>query len=205
MWRINVYRDRLFLLVSTIGSFASVMGVIVSLLISSVSVLWWMLVLIALAAIFFVLMASAIIIVLKAETPTHWFRFDDMEGIRKYLFNWVKYGGRVAIWSRDMSWANDDEMMEMLRGKAKAHALILCLPRAIEKSNDLKQHGAEVFTYGTLDAPESRFTIVNFGQAGSRVAMGRRRGGLHIIQEFSGADEHPSHGPGFGKASAGAE
>ena len=179
-------------MVSTVGSFASVLGVIMSLLISSQVVLWWMLVLIATAAIFFVLMVSAIIIVLKSDTPTRWYRFDDKGGIRNYLFDWIKSGGRVAIWTRDMSWVDDEEMTQMLRSKAQAHELILCLPREIDKSDDLKQHGAEVFAYGTLEAPESRFTIVNHGQAGSRVAMGRRRDNLHIIQEFSGADEHPA-------------
>ena len=192
MWRINVYKEKILLLVSTIGSFASVLGVIISLLVSSQDVFWWILVLIAAAVIFSVLLVVAIIIVLKSDTPTRWYRFDDKARIRKYLFDWIKSGGRVAIWTRDMSWVDDEEMQQMLRGKAQAHELILCLPKEIDKSDDLKQHGAEVFAYGTLEAPESRFTIINYGQAGSRVAMGRRRDSLHIIQEFSGADEHPA-------------
>lgn len=192
MWRIYVYKDKIFLLASMIGSFASVLGVIISLLISSQNVLWWVLVLIAVAFVFFVLMVLATIIVLKSDTPTQSYPFDDKARIREYLFAWIKSGGRVAIWTRDMSWVDDEEMVQMLRRKAQAHEVILCLPKEIDKSDDLKQHGAEVFAYGTLEAPESRFTIVNYGQAGSRVAMGRRRDNRHIIQEFSGAEEHPA-------------
>ncbi len=192
MWRINVYRDRIILLVSTIGSIASVLGVIISLILSSQDIFGWDLIPIVATVILFVLMVAAAIMVLKSDVPTRRYRFDDKEGIRNYLFNWIKSGRRVVIWTRDMSWVADEEMIHMLRGKAQAHELILCLPREIDKSDDLKNHGAEVFAYGTLDAPESRFTIVNYGQVGSRVAIGRRRDSLHIIQEFSGADEHPA-------------
>ena len=192
MCRVNVYKDKIFLLVSTIGSFASVLGVIISLMLSSHDIFGWELVPIIAAVILFILMIAAAIIVLKSDVPTRRYRFDDKEGIRNYLFNWIKSGRRVVIWTRDMSWVDDEEMAQMLRSKARAHELILCLPREIDKSDDLKKHGAEVFAYGTLDAPESRFTIVNYGQVGSRVAIGRRRDNLHIIQEFSGADEHPA-------------
>lgn len=192
MWRIKVYRDKIFLFVSTIGSFASVLGVIIPSISSSQDIFGWKLVPIVATVILFLLMVVAAIIVLKSDIPTRRYRFDDKKSIRNYLFNWIKSGGRVVIWTRDMSWVDDEEMTQMLRSKAQAHELILCLPREIEKSDDLKKHGAEVFAYGTLDAPESRFTIVNYGQVGSRVAIGRRRDNLHIIQEFSGADEHPA-------------
>ena len=192
MWRINVPRDQIVLLVSTIGSFASVLGVIISLIFSSKNIFGWELVLIVAAVILFLLMVAAAIIVLKSDVPTRRYRFDDKVSIRNYLFNWIKSGRRVVIWTRDMSWVDDEEMTLMLRSKAQAQELIVCLPREIDKSDDLKKHGAEVFAYGTLDAPESRFTIVNYGQVGSRVAIGRRKDSLHIIQEFSGADEHPA-------------
>ena len=166
MWRFNVYRDKIFLLVSTVGSFASVLGVIISLMYCSQDIFGWVLVPIVFAVILFVLMVSTIIIMLNSDAPTRRYRFDDKQGIRNYLFKWIKSGRRVAIWTRDLSWVEDEEMTQMLRSKAQARELILCLPREIDKSDDLKQHGAEVFAYGTLDAPESRFTIVNYGQAG---------------------------------------
>ena len=191
MWRVSVYRDKILLLVFTVGSFASMLGIIVSLLISAQSVLWWIFVLIAIAVVLFALMVLSIVVALKSDTPTRWYRFDDQDGIRNYLYNWLESGGRVAIWTRDMSWADDEEMTQLLSRKASSQELIICLPNDIEKSDVLKQRGAEVIAYGTWDAPSTSFTIVNFNRAGSRVAVGRRSDNLHIIQEFS-ADEHPA-------------
>ena len=75
--------------------------------------------------------------------------------------------------------------------KAQEKELIICLPKNIEKSDALKQHGAEVIEYGTLDAPATSFTITNYGRGGSRVAVGRPSGKLHVIQEFSqGSTQH---------------
>ena len=192
MWLIKVYRDKIIILLSTIGSFASVLSIIISLITSSEDIFGWKLGLIIATAILLILMVIAAVIVLKSDVPTRRYKFDDREGIRNYLFNWIKNGRRVVIWSRDMSWVDDEEMTQMLRGKAQADELILCLPKEIDKSDDLKKHGAEVFVYGTLGVPETRFTIANYGQVGSRVAIGRRRDSLHIIQEFSETDERPA-------------
>ena len=87
-----------------------------------------------------------------------------------------------------MSWASNERMKELLVRKAQRNELIICLPKDIEISNYLKGQGAEVIAYGTVDAPETRFTIVNFGRAGSRVAVGGPSGNLHIIQEFSSGE-----------------
>ena len=115
---------------------------------------------------------------------------EDRAGIRDYMFRWIKNGGRVAIWTRDMSWVNDQEMKNMLRGKAEADELIVCLPRETTLSQWLGSAGAEVIAYGSLESPTSSFTIVNYDRNGSRVAVGRPEGSLHIIQEFSVSDAH---------------
>ena len=90
-----------------------------------------------------------------------------------------------------MSWAHDEEINQLLIHKAQRNELIICLPRNIEKSEALREQGAEVIAYGTLDAPATSFTITNYERAGSRVAVGRPSGNLHIIQEFS-QGEHPA-------------
>jgi hypothetical protein len=100
------------------------------------------------------------------------------------MFQWISRGERVAIFSRDMSWVDDDQMRELLRTKARRHELILCTPRAIELSGELSQLGAEVHNYQELDyTPTARFTIINVGQHDSQVAIGRKIGGIHTIQE----------------------
>jgi len=89
-----------------------------------------------------------------------------------------------------MSWV-DDQMRQLLNTKAENGELIICLPRHIGLTNDLWNRGAEVVAYGRLDSPSSRFTIIDYNRSGSRVAVGRRRGSLHVIEEFS-ADDHPA-------------
>ena len=44
-----------------------------------------------------------------------------------------------------MSWV-DDEMKQLLRDKAKSGELIICLPKATDNTDSLKQNGAEVIT-----------------------------------------------------------
>ena len=186
MWRLGAYRERISFLSSAAAAFLSALGIILSLLISAGLVPEW--VLMPVAALF-LFIALTTIIVLKADTTTRVYQADDEIGIRSYLMRWIKNGGRVAIWTRDMSWAEDAEMNEMLRSKAQSRELIICLPDDTETTENLRNHGADVIAYGSWDSPLTSFTIANYGRAGSRVAVGRRKGNLHVIQEFS-AEEH---------------
>jgi hypothetical protein len=118
---------------------------------------------------------------------------DDTQGIKRYMHSWIEHGGRVAIWTRDMSWAQNPETHRLLTEKARRGELILCLPEINALARDLSAAGAEVCAYGArvLEAPASRFTIVFFGRDGSRVAVGRAEGDTHVIDEFS-AGHHPA-------------
>ena len=193
MWRINFYKEKLLLLGSVIGSFGTVLSVTIPLLIASQIISWWMIVLIVTFVVLMVLaMTMVLIVVLKSDTPTKVYKIEDKWRIRNYMFHWISIGGRVAIWTRDMSWVEDAEMNQLLRRKSEAKELIICLPRDNDKSNSLNKQGAEVFAYGGFsDSPGASFTIVNYDHPGSRVAVSMRRGNLHIIQEFS-ADDHPA-------------
>ena len=188
MWRVSIHKEKIFQLGSIVVAFVTVLGVILTVLLPIQNIPSWVVVPLI---IFALLLIPAFIIELKSEVPTRVYRRDDNEGIAKYLHQWIGNGGRVVIWTRDMSWANDEEIDRLLTLKANAGELIICLPMEIRKSNELKEKGAEVIAYGTIDATESRFTIVNYGQAGSRVAVGRPSGNHHIIQEFS-QGEHPA-------------
>jgi len=111
--------------------------------------------------------------------------------IRDYMHKWISGGGRVAILSHDLSWVSDEKMKELLRSKARRDELCLCLPKEISLSEELKQEGAQVYTYSELQyVPKSRFTIINSGRMDSQVAVGRRYGERHVIEEFS-LGEHP--------------
>ncbi len=111
--------------------------------------------------------------------------------IRDYMYKWISRGGKVVIFSNDMSWVRDDEMKELLRSKASRDELCICLPNTTSLADQLECEGAEVCVYPELRyVPESRFTIINKGRMDARVAVGRRIKSKHMIEEFSAGD-HP--------------
>ena len=117
----------------------------------------------------------------------------DSTAIRQYMHDWIEHGGRVAVWTRDMSWAENPDTRRLLTAKAKRKELVLCLPDHNALTQCLMKEGAEVCIYGTslLESPSSRFTIAFLGRDGSRVAVGRAVGDAHVIDEFSASD-HPA-------------
>ena len=177
-------------LVALAGSLASLIGLLVVFLPSPKDLPWWALALLISAAFFFIVL---VVLEFLSHRGRRVYAKNDAEGIRTYMHHWIEHGGRVAIWTRDMSWAQNAETRRLLREKAKRNELILCLPELNPLATDLASAGAEVCAYGTqhLESPASRFTIVFFGRDGSRVAIGRADGDTHIIDEFD-ARGHPA-------------
>lgn len=187
MWQQTSYRvrnslhnNKLQLLISLSGTIASVVNLILFL-----DGVWSSL---PLAVPFLALLAIIAVVIFKSTSTRSVFSRDDRRGIRDYMFNWIQSGGRVAIWTRDMSWVDDDDMKRLLRQKAEAGELIVCLPKATEVTDWLSQFGAEIITYGTWDSPLGRFTITNYNRDDSRVAVGRGEGQRHVIDEFAFSD-----------------
>lgn len=118
--------------------------------------------------------------------------FKTKKQIRDYMYHWIDGGGKVCIFSNDLSWVDDDsEMIDMLRRKAEKNELSICIPEMIPIAETLKANGATILTYAPLKVvPQSRFTIINCGRLDSQVAVGRRMDGVHVIEEF-GAGDHP--------------
>jgi len=104
------------------------------------------------------------------------------------MHDWIEHGGRVAIWTRDMSWAQNQETRGLLTEKARRSELILCLPELSALATELSKAGAEVCAYGAtrLESPASRFTIAFL----VGMAVGRAEQDTHVIEEFS-AGTHP--------------
>jgi hypothetical protein len=176
--------------VTLAASFASILALLLVFLPPPKEWMWWMTALIVLTVVFLGFFIASEV---RRHRGRYVYARSDSEGIRKYLHNWIEHGGRVAIWTRDMSWAQNRETHDLLIRKAKDSELILCLPKLSELARELKEAGAEVCAYGAerLESPESRFTITNFGIGGSRVAVGRPEQGIHVIDEFS-ADGQPA-------------
>lgn len=109
--------------------------------------------------------------------------------IKAYLYQWISRGQRVVIFSRDLSWV-DDEVKQLLRTKAERRELVLCLPKPIPLAAELAESGADINTYAELDfVPSSRFTIINAGRYDAHVAIGRSVGTKHIVREFSSGQD----------------
>jgi len=111
--------------------------------------------------------------------------------IRDYMHKWISRGGIAAIFSHDMSWVKDQEMIELLRSKARRSELCIYLPVRIPLADELEREGAQIFVYPELNyIPQSRFTVINQGRWDAQVAVGRAVKDKHMIEEFS-AGEHP--------------
>ena len=173
------------------GSVASIATLFISVLPDPSTYPWWGVALLAIGVICVGLIAAFEIF---ESTKIHVFQRNDKSGILKYMHKWIKEGDRIAIWTRDMSWAENDETKQLLTTKAEKRELIILLPSEIPLSRKLADAGAEVYYYGMhrLDAPRSRFTIAQFGRGGSSVAVGRPGGDTHVIEEYSSGD-HPAY------------
>ena len=190
VWCAKFYKDRILQLVAIIGAVASVVGVGIPGLFSESGVVLWRLALLLIVTVPF--MVAAIWLVFKSEHLTRVYSIGADKDISNYLYRWIQTGRHVLICTRDMSWADEPSMMDLLKNKASSQELTIVLPEEVERSNRLRAMGAEVIAYGALEPLTTHFTIVNFGQPGSRVAIGWRSGDRHLIQEFSAADEHPT-------------
>ena len=116
----------------------------------------------------------------------------DWQGkVRKYMDKWIRNGNKVAIYSHDLSWV-DDDIKSLLCQKATKKELVICLPKYTDLTKQLDDMGAEILVYGDNGyMPDSRFTIVNYGTGTPSVAMAHFDREEHVIEECS-AGEHPA-------------
>jgi hypothetical protein len=177
-------------LVALVASFASIAGLLVAFLPSPKDLPWWAVILLVVAVFAFIVL---VVLEFFDRRGRRVYAKSDAQGIKRYMHEWIEHGGRVAIWTRDMSWARNPDTQQLLTEKARRNELILCLPAVDGLAADLAKAGAEVCAYGAtlLESPASRFTIAFFGRDGSRVAVGRAEGDTHVIDEFS-AGSHPA-------------
>lgn len=183
------WREVAIRLITHTASFASLIGLVIAFFPSNADIIWWQIILLFVASLAFL---TFIILEFNSTRNHHVFNIEDKSDIREYMHDWIKSGGRVVIWTRDMSWAQNDETTELLYQKAENGELGICLPESIPLTNELEKRGADIWIYGSeMDAPSSRFTIRFFGRDGKSVAVGRADGKLHLIDEFNSKD-HPA-------------
>jgi hypothetical protein len=124
------------------------------------------------------------------SSPTR-YRFFKERRIRRFMRLWLSSGGRAVVFTRDMSWANEDNVRDVLFEKAERQELTICIEHMIPLAQELQQRGANIIAYGELEVvPRSRYTIIDFERDGARVAVGGAVGKAHVIQEFR-SGQHP--------------
>jgi hypothetical protein len=186
----KAWGDLVLRLVALVASFASMASLVVAFLPSPADLPRWAVASLVSAAIFLVVL---VVLEFLGHRGRRVYAKNDTEGIKRYMHHWIEHGGRVAIWTRDMSWAQSPETICLLKKKAQDNELILCLPKLNQHAQKLADAGAEVCAYGEgyLESPASRFTIAFFGRDGSSVAVGRAEGDVHVIDEFTSGG-HPA-------------
>jgi hypothetical protein len=144
----------------------------------------------------FIALATAGFVILVILDIRHYRESDrytlkDQGEIAEYMYKWISKGGRVAIFTHDMSWAADQHIIDLLHAKARLGELSICLPRRIPLVIDLAASGAQIFTYEQLHyTSQSRFTIINKDRMDAHLAVGRRIGNVHVVEEYS-VGQHP--------------
>lgn len=109
--------------------------------------------------------------------------------IKDYMAKWLNSGGRSAVFSRDLSWADEDAVANLLQEKARKGELIIFAGRQTDLLSSLIDSGAEVFNYKDLRfVPKARFTIVDYEKEGARLAIGFQEDGKHVIYEYGPRD-----------------
>lgn len=173
---------------ATVASLASLLGLYFTLMPAANERPWWHLPLI----LFAVALSLGLIIAETMEYGTKAPKtFQTPAKINEYMRAWLNSGGRSLIFSRDMSWAQEPKTRAILVKKAQQGELVLCVEHEMPLAMELGAAGATIVTYGELNhVPRSRFTIVDFGKEGARVAVGAHLAGHHVIQEFQ-SGHHP--------------
>lgn len=110
--------------------------------------------------------------------------------IEKYMHDLISNAGTVAIFTRDMTWANGD-IQEKLRSKAARNELTIFMHKATTQSGELMGVGATVYYYGDeLNLPlNTRFTLINLDSHNTELALGRTRMGIHKITRHHEQDD----------------
>lgn len=124
-----------------------------------------------------------------AERNIEKFKYKTSDGelrIREAITKFISHGQDAAIFSRDLTWVND-EVLNMLTRKASSGELALFMPGPVPLSEKLVESGAVAYYYGNLLRDPSsfdgipRFTLVRPNTDNSELAFGNRRGDVHTI------------------------
>ncbi|UMP05139.1 hypothetical protein [Amycolatopsis sp. EV170708-02-1] len=174
-------------LIVSIGALASLVGLVLTIRPPSQPWTAWQVAFLALAGLFGLFSIVLDVIEFKAR-PVKSYRTSQQ--VVNYMRNWLGTSGQAAVFTRDLSWVDDETTRKLLETKSRKQELTLVLPREIPLTRKLEKLGAEVVYYPDIDyIIKSRFTIINMNRNDTRVAIGQSVGGRHKIEELSAGEE----------------
>lgn len=111
---------------------------------------------------------------------------------REYMKKVVNSPGSIAIFTRNMSWL-DDEAYGILKRKAESRDLKIIMQSPTSKSIGLENSGADIIYYEDIlpDPISSRFTIIDAGKSSATLSIGNTDNDkdVHRIQRFVKASD----------------
>src|SRR6516164_9552783 len=128
-----------------VASGASILGLYITLWPLSGQHQWWywpLIVIVLLVTVFIIL--DDVAAHLKSSPKI----YQTDRKINTFMCRWIASSGRVVIFSRDMSWAGEGAVRNILIKKACNKELIICLEHRIPLTDELLGLGAQIVTYG---------------------------------------------------------
>lgn len=97
------------------------------------------------------------------------FSCDNDGEIKKYMYNWISTQGQVSIFSRDLSWVDDQIKILML---SKKEDLSICAAKETDLLKELRANDVNVYLYDDSIFPMvSRFTIIRSNKSDKQIAI----------------------------------
>jgi hypothetical protein len=115
-------------------------------------------------------------------------RYKNSEDVKEAMIDIIKKDGNTIILSRNMSWAEDDEVVKALSGKSKSGDLKIYLQSNGPKVERLSNYQTSVKNYGDDFTPTCRFTINKAGGHGESIYIAAPDTNEHVIYHYSDKD-----------------
>ena len=120
-------------------------------------------------------------IIRKTTHITVPFQLSEIQEINDNIEKWLINGGRCFILSRDLSWAENDQIRKCLLEKSKRHEIIVIMEKENEISKELMTNGADVRYYEKFNYEfRNRFIISHWGTEGAELTVPTKQDNMHI-------------------------
>ena len=125
---------------------------------------------------------SDIVDIMRANThKTIPFGIKDKNAISRHLEDWLRNGGRCFILTRDLSWADDDNVKNCLLEKSAKGEIVIFMQKETTVSAHLHTQGADVRYYENFNYTfKNRFIISHWGTTVSKLTIPAVQGDAHV-------------------------